>query len=187
MKAIFIILSFILLLSCGDNNLPRNILPMQKMEILLWEQMRANAFTKEFISKDSSKNLNEENYKIQQKIFATYKVDEESFYKSYNYYLEHNDLLGSILDSIIAKQTKLKQIEFERKVSSDKTINLVDPFKWQDIIKPNPPQNFRKLFNIPESFDTLNLLKKRDSVSLIKTIKLRSKIKGFQNLKATEM
>ena len=136
MKHLFFIIIIVVLFSCSDNNLPSGILSQEKMEIILWEQMKADAFTKEFISKDSSKNLVLENLKLQQKLFAQYKIDKEDFYNSYQYYLKHDALMKDVLDSIVAKQTRLHQKEFEQKMRGKRIGDYEDIFKLKEIFKP---------------------------------------------------
>ncbi len=139
MKHFFFIIISVILFSCSDNNLPKNILSQEKMEIILWEQMKVDAFTKEFISKDSSKNLVAENIKLQQKLFSNNKIDKEDFYKSYQFYLKHDALMKDVLDSIVAKQTRMHQNEFEQKMSSKRVNEYEDIFKLKEVLKPKPP------------------------------------------------
>ncbi len=95
---------FILLSSCGNNDeLPSGILKPEKMQAVLWDVIKAEAFTAEFIKKDSTKNAAEENLKLQQQIFAIHKVTKAEFYKSYDYYKEHTPVFKQMLDSMIAK------------------------------------------------------------------------------------
>ena len=94
---------FFLLQNCNRNKLPKGVLPFDKMEKIMWEQTKADAFTQEFISKDSLKDLTIENFKLQEKIFAKYKVDRKTFYKSYKYYLKHDDLMKPLLDTIVIR------------------------------------------------------------------------------------
>ncbi len=136
MKNLSFIFVFLLLFSCTEVKLADNILSQQEMEIILWEQMRADAFTKEFISKDNLKDLSLENDKLQQKIFAKYKVDKNDFYKTYQYYLKHEDLMKNVLDSIILKQTNLHQKEFEQKVSGKIILKWYEMFGLKQIFKP---------------------------------------------------
>ena len=79
------------LLCCNQKDHP--VLSPDKMEIIMWELTQADVFTQDFIAKDSSKNLVKENLKLQQKIFAKNKTDRKTFYKSYDYYLKHEELL----------------------------------------------------------------------------------------------
>ncbi len=102
---------FILLLSCNKNKLPNGILSFDKMEKILWEQTRADAFTQEFIAKDSSKDLTIENLKLQEKIFSKYKIDKKTFYKSYDYYLKHDELLKKLLDTIVVRNGRARDNE----------------------------------------------------------------------------
>ncbi|MCY7291175.1 MAG: DUF4296 domain-containing protein [Ferruginibacter sp.] len=91
--------------------MPKGILSFDKMEKLLWEQTKADAFTQEFISKDSSKDLTVENFKLQEKIFAKYKVDRKTFYISYEYYLKHEDLMKPLLDTIVVRNGRARDDE----------------------------------------------------------------------------
>ena len=106
MKCLGCICACLILFSCSGNRLPGDILPPDKMEKLIWEQMRADAFTANFIAKDSSKDARRENGILQEKIFKKYKTNKETFYRSYNYYIEHDKIMKDILDSVIAKETR---------------------------------------------------------------------------------
>lgn len=77
----------------------------------MWEQTKADAFTREFISKDSLKDLTIENFKLQEKIFAKYKVDRKTFYKSYDYYLKHEELMKPLLDTIVVRNGRARDNE----------------------------------------------------------------------------
>jgi hypothetical protein len=109
MKAIaYILVYFFLFVSC-NSKVPYGIIEPSDMENILWDEMKADAFTREFISKNSSLDLQKENLEIQQKIFSKYKIDKEEFYKSYEYYQAHEDMLKVMLDSIINKQTRIRE------------------------------------------------------------------------------
>lgn len=111
MKGFYFICISIILFSCSSDSRPADILPPDKMEKLLWEQIRADAFTKEFVAKDSSKNLSEENLALQQRVFRKYKTTAGIFYKSYDYYLQHNNMMKNLLDSVISKQIRAREKE----------------------------------------------------------------------------
>jgi hypothetical protein len=116
---VFTILFF--LSSCNNNDVPKGILKPKKMQVVLWDVMRADAFTKNYIAKDSSKNLEEENAKLQQKIFTLNKISKEEFYKSYDYYKVHTDLLKNLLDSMTAKANVERYDHYKR---TDTTIKV---------------------------------------------------------------
>jgi Domain of unknown function (DUF4296) len=104
-----VLLCAVFLFSCGNkNDIPKGILKPVKMQTVLWDVLRADAFTFNFITKDSSKRPEAENVKIQQQIFTVHKVSKDEFYKSYEFYKTHPDLMQPILDSIINKATRDK-------------------------------------------------------------------------------
>ncbi len=69
----------------------------------MWDIIGADVFTENFVKKDSLINASIENMQLQNKIFSMHKVSRADFYKSYEYYLSHTDLLQVILDSMVAK------------------------------------------------------------------------------------
>ena len=128
---------FILFFSCSHKELSKEILPPDKMEILMWEQFKLDAFTREFIARDSTKNLTQENYLLQQIIFKNYNTSKEQFYNSYNYYLSHQDEFKIIIDNIVDKRTKENQLAFQNRMGGKATIKgsvfLKDVFKKRPI------------------------------------------------------
>lgn len=102
MKCIAIMLiGIVFFTSCGNKNkIPSQVLPPNKMEAVLWDVIKAEAFTTQFIKKDSTKKPEIENYKLQQKIFALHHISEKDFYTSYDYYKKNSSLLKNILDSM---------------------------------------------------------------------------------------
>lgn len=96
------------LFSCQDKK-NTEILKPEKMQAVLWDIIRADNFTTDFIKKDSTKNPNEENIKMQIEIFAMHKITKDNFYNSLAYYKNNTGLLKPILDSIIIKAEKTKQ------------------------------------------------------------------------------
>jgi Domain of unknown function (DUF4296) len=112
---IIVFISFcIVLLSCTNSKVPYNIIQPKEMEEILWEQMKADAFAKEYQNKNIAADVENQNIIIQQKIFEKYGVDKKKFYKSYQFYLAHEDILKNVLDSIIVKQTRHKDEERSR-------------------------------------------------------------------------
>ena len=93
----------ILLSSCGDKNkIPADVIKIDKMQAVLWDVIRAEAFTKQFIKPDSVKTAAKENLKLQQEIFAIHKITRADFYKSYDYYKSNTPLFQKMLDSMVA-------------------------------------------------------------------------------------
>ncbi len=101
--------SVFFLFSCGDKSqIPSEIITPDKMQLVLFDVLRADAFVFDFIKKDSTKNVEEESIKLQQQIFIVHKVTKEAFYKSYDFYKTRPDLMLPLLDSMINKATRDK-------------------------------------------------------------------------------
>ena len=103
MRIILLLVGLALINSCGNKEkIPDGILKPQKMQAVLWDVIKADAFTAEFIKKDSAKNAASENLKLQQQIFAIHKVSKADFYNSYDYYKTNTVVFKKIVDSMIA-------------------------------------------------------------------------------------
>ena len=104
MKYLFFTLWIFFVTSCTDKSVTlTGILGKEKMQAVMWDIIRAEAFTDQFIKKDSSKNVFQENMKLQNAIFSFHKVTRSEYYKSYDYYISHTDLIRVVLDSMSAK------------------------------------------------------------------------------------
>ena len=73
------------------------------MRAVLWDVIKADVFTAEFIKKDSSKNAGVENLKLQQQIFAIHKISKTDFYRSYDYYKTHTEIFKQVMDSMVTR------------------------------------------------------------------------------------
>ena len=97
----------IMLISCGSKSkVPSGILPPAKMQEVLWDVLQAEAFSHDFQIKDTTKNVVEENAKLQKQVFALHKVTKEEFYDSYDYYKAHTEIIKCMLDSMINKANR---------------------------------------------------------------------------------
>ena len=107
MRNSFFLALTLLLVSCGNkNNFPPGVLSPGKMEDVLWDVVRAEAYTTSYNKTDLARNVVEENARLQQQIFALHKVSKVEFYKSFDYYKAHTSLMKTILDSIINKAAR---------------------------------------------------------------------------------
>jgi hypothetical protein len=101
--------AIVLLASCTNKkNIPDNILPPAKMQLVLWDVLKADAFTSDFIRKDTAKKPEAALAALQLQIFAVHKTSKEVFYKSYEYYKAHPEIMQPFLDTMIAKYTREK-------------------------------------------------------------------------------
>ena len=97
------------LFSCGNNDdQPKGVMNATKMQAVLWDVIRAESFTNQFIKPGQSRNALEENALLQKRIFAIHQVSREDFYRSFDYYKENGSLLKVIMDSMINKAGREK-------------------------------------------------------------------------------
>ena len=107
MRTILYLIFITFLFGCKQND--KGIISADKMEKIMWDLTQADIFTADFISKDSTKDLIKENLKLQLKIFSKNKTDRKSFYKSYDYYLQHEELLKPLLDSMVVRNGRIRE------------------------------------------------------------------------------
>lgn len=111
-KIVILLTGLSLLSSCGNKDkLPAGVLKPEKMQAVLWDVVKADVFTAEFIKKDSSKNPTDENLKLQQQIFAIHKVTKADFYASYNYYKTNTAEFKKIIDSMVTHTERKKDFK----------------------------------------------------------------------------
>jgi ribosomal protein L22 len=111
-RLIILLAGLTIISSCGNKDkLPTGILKPAKMEAVLWDVIKADVFTTEFIKKDSSKNAAAENLKLQQQIFAIHKISKADFYKSYDYYKSNTEVFKKVMDSMVARAERNKYIK----------------------------------------------------------------------------
>jgi len=93
--------------SCSKSKIPNDVMKPEKMQAVFWDYIRADVFTNEFIKKDSTKNPDVENARLQQQVFAKHKVSKETFYRSYEYYLKHQGIMKNLIDTMMVRQQKV--------------------------------------------------------------------------------
>jgi len=112
MKISTLLMGLILMTSCVNNDqAPAGLLQPEKMQAVLWDVIKADAFTTEFIKKDSSKNATAENLKLQQQIFAIHKITKADFYTSYDYYKANTVEFKKIIDSMVSQAERKKEFK----------------------------------------------------------------------------
>lgn len=99
---LLIVLIIIFTTGCKSKNaVPDSVLPQKKMQVILWDMMRADQFLADYVlNKDSSLNKTTESLKYYQQIFAIHKTSKEEFQHSFSFYKSHPVLLKAIMDSI---------------------------------------------------------------------------------------
>lgn len=106
-KLVGFILTLLLWIGCKDKDgFPSGVLKPHTMQLVFWDLIRADVYTAQFIKKDVLKKDTLENARLQQQVFAHHEVTKEAFYASYQYYLDHGNLMRALLDSLSAQGEK---------------------------------------------------------------------------------
>ncbi len=109
MKYALITLFTLVLVSCSKSKVPKGILKPEKMQAVFWDYIRADVYANEFVRRDTSKNAELENTRMQQQVFQLHKVTKKEFYDSYEYYLKHQELMKGMMDTMLVRQQKLNE------------------------------------------------------------------------------
>jgi hypothetical protein len=81
--------------------------------------------------------------------------------------------MRDVLDSIVVKQTRIHQKEFEQKMSVKRLIDFEDIFKLKEILKPKLPFNMQEPLKFVDTFIRSskfvepNLVSTRDTLEAI--------------------
>lgn len=102
MRTLFFIVLGSLVVACGSkSDVPKSVLPKEKMEDLMWDMLRADEFVKEYmLARDSSLGDTAEYIKMYERIFRLNKTNREQYAESFTYYRTHPKLMKEILDSL---------------------------------------------------------------------------------------
>jgi len=103
---VFLTMSFFLVSCHQKESIPANLIEPQKMELILWDYLKADAYANEISRKDSTQNDTVVNLALQHVIFKHHTTTQQAFDDSYAYYCKHPNRLIPILDSILASQSK---------------------------------------------------------------------------------
>lgn len=105
----FICIQLIAFTGCNAGD---KILSKDKMQDVLWDYLKAEAFTNDVISRDSSLDLKAENVKLQQQIFDRHHITKETFYNSFHYYESKPTEMRVLIDTLMSRQRR--RIDKER-------------------------------------------------------------------------
>lgn len=112
MKKLFPFYLSIFFFSCKqDNKVPGNIIEPVRMQELMWDLFRSDAFITNFRGKpgDTAFNQLRESVLLYRQVFEIYKTNKEEFKKSLGWYQQHPVAMKKILDTLQGRQNKIMQ------------------------------------------------------------------------------
>ena len=84
----------------GNNKIPEDVLPVNKMKLIVWDLVQAGAYESFLIEKDTAaKNLNTAYLTA---VLNMHKINKETFFKSFKFYQTNPALDKLLFDSVSA-------------------------------------------------------------------------------------
>ncbi|MEI6947849.1 DUF4296 domain-containing protein [Paraflavisolibacter sp. H34] len=105
-RALTILSVLLLCWGCGGNSqVPREVLPPQKMQQVLWDLIRADELTYARSGTDTNATKLIHRTTLYQQVLRIHRISKEVFRKSYSYYQRNPDLMKVIIDSMYHQAT----------------------------------------------------------------------------------
>jgi hypothetical protein len=129
MKIYFFLLVVLFVLSCKDENkIPKDVIAKNRMQELLWDMSRADAFLTNFAGKnDTTFNRAKETVALYKQVFQVHQTTREEFKKSLEWYQQHPAVMKIILDTLQTRQSKIIQERSKPKTFPADTLRLNNP------------------------------------------------------------
>ena len=101
MKKLLPVFLSIIFFSCiQDNKVPGNIIEPVRMQELMWDLFRSDAFITNFAGKgDTTFKQLKESVLLYRQVFEIHKTNKKEFEKSLEWYQQHPSAMKSILDT----------------------------------------------------------------------------------------
>lgn len=102
-KKLLFFLSISLIFSCKGDDLPKDVLPPEKMESVMWDLIRADQALSLPFNTDTTVNRTLKSQGIYKQILLMHQVSEKDFKRSFRFYQNNPLHLKPVLDSLRTK------------------------------------------------------------------------------------
>ena len=96
----------------SDTKIPKDILPLDKMKLVVWDMTQAGEYGMYLQDKDTTKRKYTTVYLTQ--VLTLYKINKEDFFKSFKYYQSHPILNQQLFDSVSAYAQRQRSNMYKR-------------------------------------------------------------------------
>ena len=90
----------VLLISCSSSPVPRGILPPAAMYAATKDMMQVDEYINNYLMADSTVDIKQKRSTLYAQVFLLHHTNKQQFYKSYDHYRQHPDLLKTLFDSL---------------------------------------------------------------------------------------
>lgn len=112
MKLLRVCITICVFVSCSrSNEIPENILPVNKMKVLVWDMIQAGAYESSLIENDSS--LKKINTSYLSAVLSLHKIKKEDFFTSYNFYQQNPVRSKMLFDSVSAYAQRQRSVLYK--------------------------------------------------------------------------
>lgn len=115
MKYIGILLCTLFLGACGSKKIPKKIIPINEMKLVMWDMMKMDEYYVRITIQDTLHKLNQEQFRLYEQVFQSYKIRRQDFYKSYDFYQSNPIMFKILLDSVEAISNRQKTMGYAKK------------------------------------------------------------------------
>jgi Domain of unknown function (DUF4296) len=96
------------LYGCGSKEMPGDVLKLDKMQVVMWDVIKADAYVTDYVKRDSTRNDTAESVAMQKEIFVIHNITKETYYRSYDYYKKNPELMKTLMDTMSARANRLR-------------------------------------------------------------------------------
>jgi hypothetical protein len=115
MRKVVIVSLLFISIGCTSSPVPKNIIPPERMQKMVYDLIRIDEFVNNFVIKDSAVDIKKKRSMLYEQVFKVNKTSRKEFYLSYKYYQQHPDIQKGLYDSLYEKINRQKVEESKPK------------------------------------------------------------------------
>lgn len=120
MRSILIVIGFAVLVSCGGASKPADLIPKEKMELVLTDLLLAESFAESYRSVDTTRKMPQLYGEELDRVIAIHKITQKQLLESVDYYKTQPELFKTIMDSVAARSNREKDKVFKEAMEKPK-------------------------------------------------------------------
>lgn len=112
MKRMLLFVSISFIAACSSSA-SKDVLSVDKMQVVMTDMLLAEGFTENFLVNDSSKTRDEWFSQEYSKVMAIHNISQDQFHKSLNFYKKRPDLLKVIIDTVYQRGQRMRDASYQ--------------------------------------------------------------------------
>ena len=152
-KLLFCVFISQIFFQCTSDKIPSDVLSVNQLKGIVWDLMKAGEVALNDTIHHKEIDLAAEETMLFQKVFALHHIDKNTFYKSYDFYIQHPEWNSILMDSVNAVASRERNELFVhpyRNTKIDST--LINRFKHPKKTDSTFLRRINKLSKIDTNF-----------------------------------